>query len=165
MIEGSVAIIHRDVYGMESIYGRVEVGGVFGETYALLPTQSLMVDVITSESSTILFLDIGKLMQTKEGYAHQAIQNLLGLLAHKNITLSRKITHITPRTIKDRVLSYLQDECRIQNCNEVSLPTQQKLADYLCVDRSALSNVLSKLCKENIVLFDKTKHKYIVHFH
>ncbi len=124
----------------------------------------MLVTVSASEDSEVYFLDAHAMI--KAASTHPAlIQNLLTLTAQKNLNLSRRIFHTSAKTIRARLQSYLSFEATRQHSNDFYLPfNRQQLADYLSVDRSALSNELSKMQKEgylrihkNHVIFPKTK--------
>src|SRR5699024_5300762 len=86
------------------------------------------------------------------------IQNLLFTLASKNLNLNRKIDYITPKSIRDRVIAYLSDEALRQERNPLELPfNRQQMADYLCVERSALSKELSRMQDEGLISYRKNK--------
>lgn len=156
VLRGKVAIIQRDYFGKENIYSYVTPTGVFAETYALLLNHPLMVDVVVEENAQILFMNLQIIQISNHIIVQKFMQNLLRLLAKKNLLLSRKIIHISSKRIRERLFSYLQDECVTQQSNTIVIPyRQQQLADYLCVDRSALASELSKCKREGLVMIKK----------
>ena len=155
VLSGSVQIENDDIWGNKSILDRLGPGQVFAETYACLPGEPLMVSVVAVESSDVLFFHIGRLLQTcPHSCAHHVklIRNLLAVSAQKNLNLSRRIFHTSSKSIRGRLLSYLSFQAARQNSYEFFIPfNRQQLADYLSVDRSALSNELSKMQKEGLL--------------
>ena len=90
------------------------------------------------------------------------IQNLITVLADKNVYLTDKIEYLSRRRLRDKVLSYLSDMAKKQGGREFSIPfNRQELADYLSVDRSALSNELCKLRDEKILEFKKNHFRFL----
>ena len=88
--------------------------------------------------------------------------NLVEVLAAKTRQLSRKIAHISQRSIRSKVLSYLSWEAGRQGKRQFSIPfDRQGMADYLAVDRSALSQELGKMRREG--LLDYHKNHFILH--
>lgn len=80
---------------------------------------------------------------------------MLMILSSKNILLSQKIEHISKRTTREKLLAYLSDQAAKYKSNEFDIPfNRQELADYLCVDRSAMSNELCKLQNDGILKFN-----------
>ena len=80
--------------------------------------------------------------------------------AEKNLNLSRRIFHTSAKTIRGRLCSYLTFEAARQGGNDFTIPfDRQQLADYLGVDRSALSTELGKLKAEGLLDFDRSHFK------
>ena len=159
VLSGGVTIESDDVWGNRSILSHVGVGEVFAETYACLPGEPLLVNAVASEMSEILFMEMGKLLTLCPSgcsYHNRLIQNLLTLTARKNLTLSRRILHTSAKSIRGRLLSYFSEQALLQGGYRFSIPfNRQQLADYLGVDRSALSNELSKLKREGLIAYEK----------
>lgn len=151
VLSGSVQIENDDLWGNKSVLDRVMPGCVFAETYALLPHEPMLVNVIAAEQSEVLFLNMQKLCA--DG---RLTRNLLMISAQKNLQLSRRIFYTSSKTIRGRVLSYLSDQAVRQGDTEVVIPfNRQQLADYLSVDRSALSNELSKMQRDGLLTTQK----------
>lgn len=153
VMSGKVQIENNDYWGNKSILDSLSAGQVFAETYAL-STEPLMVDVVAVEESTVLFINMKKLLSSK--YKSHIVMNLLKVSAKKNLNLSRRIFHTSAKNIRGRVLSYLSYQSLINNSREFDIPfNRQQLSDYLNVDRSALSAELSKMQKDGFLDFHK----------
>ena len=161
VLSGSVLIENTDFWGNTTVLDHVGTGQVFAETYACTPGEPLMVRVTAAEAAEILFLNAGRLLQpcSQACACHgQLIRNLLTLSAQKNLHLSRKIFHTAPRTIRGRLLSYLSDEAVRSGSRRFTIPfNRQQLADYLHVDRSALSHELGKMQREGLLQVRKNQ--------
>lgn len=161
VLSGSVNIENDDIWGNKNILDNIGPGQVFGETYACLPREPLMVNVIAAETTEVLFLDVSRLLTTCPnvcGAHHRLVQNLLWVTTQKNLTLSRKIFHTTPKSIRGRLLSYLSTQAVRTGSGHFIVPfNRQQMADYLCVDRSAMSNELSKMKQEGLLDFHKNE--------
>lgn len=159
VLSGSVLIEIDDVWGNTTVLDCAGPGHIFAETYACLPDEPLMVHVKAAEACQILFLNVGRVLQicpTSCGHHITLVQNLLALSAQKNLNLSRKIFHTAPKTIRGRLLSYLSDQSVRSRSRSFTIPfNRQQLADYLNVDRSALSNELSKMQREGLLRADR----------
>ena len=82
----------------------------------------------------------------------QLIRNLLSSMAQKNFFLNEKLSHVTQRTIRQKLLAYLSSEAARLGSRSFSIPyDRQQLADYLAVDRSALSAELSRLRRDGLL--------------
>ena len=165
VVTGSVHVVQDDVWGNRSIWAQVGPGQVFAETYASLPGEVLNVGVEAVEETQVLFLDVGRVLQVCPGgcpFHSRLLRNLLQVMALKNLNLTRKISHIIPRSIRERMLAYLSNEAVRQGTMDFRIPfNRQQLADYLSVDRSALSAELSKMKREG--LLDYQKNHFVLH--
>lgn len=159
VLSGSVHIESDDVWGSKSILSSVGPGQVFAETYACLPDEPLMVSVTAAEDTAVLFLHAPHMLApcTQTCICHaQLIRNLLFVSARKNLELSRRAFHTAPKTIRGRLLSYLSMQAIRTGSDSFSIPfDRQQLADYLGVDRSALSAELGRMRREGLLDFRK----------
>lgn len=159
VLKGSANIENNDAFGNKTILSHIEPGGIFGETYACLSSQPLLVSVVASEDCTILFMNVSKVLTTcSQSCNHHniLIKNLLAICAEKSLQLSRRILHTSSKSIRGRLLSYFSELSQKQNSNHIRLPfDRQQLADYLNVDRSAMSNELSKMKADGLIEYDK----------
>ena len=159
VLSGSISVESNDVWGNRTILSHVEAGQFFAETYALLQNEVMLVDVVATEDCDILFLKVGE-MKTystlQNSWAIKLTSNFLTISAHKNLALSGRNFHTAPRKIRDRILSYLNTLSLQKKSKEFNIPfDRQGLADYLNVERSALSFELSKMQKEGLISFYK----------
>lgn len=161
ILSGSVIIEQTDIWGNQIIFDHISSGQIFAETYACVPNELLMVNVIAAEETEIIFLKTERILKTCSSsceFHNRFIYNLLSVMASKNLILTRKISHITSKTIRGRLLSYLSFQALKQGTYTFEIPfNRQQLADYLCVDRSAMSHELSKMQKEGLLSFDRNK--------
>lgn len=158
---GSVNIVVNFYHGNSNIFGHVEKGMIFAENYAAIPGKELICNVVSAENSEILFLDLSKLLTTCQNgciFHQRLIHNLLRISAQKSLNLSTRMMHIAPKSMRDRLLSYLSEQSLINGNSHFTIPfDRQQLADYLGVDRSALSNELSKMQKDGLISFKKNE--------
>jgi len=156
---GSVNIVVNFYWGDSNIFGHVDRGSVFAENYAAIPGQELLCDVVAAENCEILFLDMRNLTTTCTKACHfhnRLVHNLLRIAAQKNLGLSARMMHTAPKTIRDRLLSYLSEQALVHGSAHFQVPfDRQQLADYLGVDRSALSKELSKMQKDGLITYRK----------
>ena len=155
VLSGTVHMVKEDFWGARTIVGLARPGEVFAESYACLPGAVLEVSVLAAADTEILFLDAAPALDGGAGGA-QFSRNLLAMLAERNLTLTRKIGHMARRSIRDKLLSYLSAQAMQTGEPEFDIPLdRQQLADYLAVDRSALSAALGKLRDEGVLTFRK----------
>lgn len=161
VLTGGVNIIVPTYWGNNVIFGHIAPGALFGENYAALPGQELLGDVVAAENTTILLLDMQSIMTTCRKncrFHHQLIHNLLRIAAQKSLHLSHRMMHIAPKTLREKLLSYLSAQAQLQASAHFTIPfNRQQLAEYLGVDRSALSNALSKMKREGLLSYHKNE--------
>lgn len=161
VISGRVHVVKEDFWGNRTILSELEVGGLFGETYAAMPSEPLEVSVIAAERSEVLFLDVRRILTTCSSacaFHTRLIRNLLDVSAQKNLMLTRKLECMAQRTTREKLLSYLSAESQRQGSSSFEIPfDRQQLADYLCVDRSAMSSELGRLRDEGTLRFERSK--------
>ena len=158
VLSGGVTIENHDAWGNRTILGHVAPGEVFAETYACLPRQPLLVSAAAAGDTQLLSLDLSGLFQHRCPHSDILLGNLLTITARKNLALSRRIFYTSSKTIRGRLLSYLSDQAMLQGSRTFTIPfDRQQLADYLGVDRSALSNELSKLRREGVLTAQKNR--------
>lgn len=167
VLTGSVHVIEEDFWGNRTILAESSEGQMFGDAYACMPSVELGVSVIAAGKSEILFLDVQKVITVCTSaceFHTRLIRNLLSVLADKNLMLTQKIKHMAKRSTREKLLSYLSEESLKQKNARFEIPfNRQQLADYLCVDRSAMSSELCKLKKEGILDFQKSCFHLLSH--
>ncbi len=165
VLSGSVTVLSDDVWGNRSILSHIEAGGLFGEAYALLPEEPMLVDVEANESCNILLLHPRGIINSSDNnkqLSYKFIRNLLLISSRKNLILSGRNFHTSPKTIRGRVMSYLNSVSLQKNSIEFDIPfDRQQLADYLNLERSALSKELGKMQKEGIITTRKNHFRLI----
>lgn len=160
VLSGSVQIESVDVVGNNSILGIAESGDIFAESYACIPNQPMLVDVKACEDTEILFINVPALFSESNSCGHSAklIQNLLRVSSRKNLNLSMRIFHSASKTIRGRLVSYFSEQVSIQGTNDIKIPLdRQQLADYLGVERTALSKELGKMRDDGLLTFHKNE--------
>ena len=166
ILSGSVHIIDEDFWGNRSIIGTMEKGTLFGEAYVFSLKKNHLVSVIAAEDAIVLEIDPKSLFETcPNGCAchEQLIKNTLYILSEKIVRLTEKLGHIVRRTIQEKILSYLSKCAQHEKSSTFTIPySRQQLADYLCVDRSALSHELSRLQKEGMIRYRKNQFELLI---
>lgn len=161
VVSGAVHILREDFWGNRTIVGIAEAGDVFAESYACLPGELLEVSVLAAADTEVLFLDAERAVSGCDkacSFHGQLSRNLLALLAGKNLMLTRKMGHMARRTTRDKLLSYLSAQALAAGGPEFCIPLdRQQLADYLAVDRSAMSAALGALRDEGVLTFRKNQ--------
>lgn len=159
LLSGSVDIIKEDIWGNKTLLLRLGKDGMFGETFACGEDNSSVVTFLASESAEILFLPFYRVMHNCTMacvFHHRLIENMVKILAQKNRDYMRKIEIVSKRTIREKILTYLSVQAQAQGSRYFEIPLGRiELAEYLCVDRSALTRELAKMKQEGLIDFDK----------
>lgn len=160
VMRGSVHIESNDFWGNRQILDNVAVGEFFAETFAYLPDEVLLVDVTANEPSEILFLNLAILNDPAIPECTcmvKLLRKLLVILAQKNLVLSRRNFHTAPKTIRQRVMAYLNTVAIHRESASFEIPfDRQQMADYLNVERTALSKELGRMEREGLINFHKS---------
>jgi len=168
VLSGSVFIIQEDVWGHRNIMAKCHPGEFFGEIYAAKPGSILNISVIAEEDSTVLMMNVKRLMATCSSacdHHQRLVRNLVGVLANKVMTFNEKITHISKRSTREKILSYLSHESQRQGSLNFDIPfNRQELADYLCVERAAMTVEISKLQREGVLKTNRNHFELSIDF-
>ena len=127
--------------------------------YACLDNDEILNNAVAVKQSVVLFLDVHRILTMCPSSCHfhgMLIRNLLSVIASKNKMLTQKLEYMSQRTTREKLLSYLSEQSLKAGCPSFDIPfNRQQLADFLSVDRSAMSNELCKMRDEGILLFEK----------
>ena len=159
ILSGSILVIQEDIWGNRNILSKAGPGQTFAAAYACAPGSVLNVNVFAETPVTALFLSVKRILNVcPSACTHHSriIRNLLSDLAEKNLRFSEKLTHMSQRTTRDKLMSYLSAEAQRLGTYEFDIPfSRQQLADYLGVERSGLSLELGKMRSEELLDFHK----------
>ena len=163
LAEGSLYIQKDDYWANRSILGHIGVGEIFGEAYASPESDALLNDVVAVENSSVFFFDVKRVITTCSSacrFHTLVVQNLFFAISEKNRSLVQKLDYLSRRTTREKLISYLSEEAKKQNSAYFTIPfNRQQLADYLSVDRSAMSNELCKMRDDGLLEFEKNRFK------
>ena len=161
LVKGKLHIQRDDFWGNRSIINIVEVGEMFGEAYVSPESGPILNDVVALEECAVIFFDLNRILTACPSACrfHVAlIQNLFFVISEKNRKLIQKLGHMSKRSTREKLVSYLSEEANKQNSSSISIPfNRQQLADFLSVDRSAMSNELCKMRDDGLIVFKKNK--------
>ena len=164
VMHGTVFIESNDIWGNRSILSVVEKGQAFAESYGYTKSP-MLVDAVAAENSTIVFFNLNILLediyQTKP-WLFKIQKNLLLIATNKNIILSNRSFCTAPKTIRERLSIYFSQQAMINKNSDFTIPfNRQQLADFLNLDRSALSKELCKMRDDGLIEFNKNNFKLL----
>ena len=155
VLEGSLQVVREDYYGNRSLLAVVYPGELFAEAFACAGVEHIPVSVLAAEDSRVLMVECHRVLTlcgNACGFHSRLVSNLLQVVAQKNLTLNRKIEFMSRKTTREKLMAYLLSQAKAAGSKEFTIPyDRQELADYLGVERSAMSAELSKLQKEGIL--------------
>lgn len=155
VLAGAVQSVQDDYFGNRSILSMTGPGELFGEGFACAGVDALPVSIIATVDSQIMLIDCSHIMTMCHNacpFHNQMIRNLLISVAQSNLRLNQKIEILSKRTTKEKVMAYLLSEAKLHGSNDFIIPyDRQELADYLGVERSAMSTVIGGLRDEGII--------------
>ena len=159
VISGAVDMIKEDIWGNKTMLVRARRNDVFGETFACGSDNLSVVTFRVSEDAQILFMPFDRAMRNCTmacQFHHRLIENMVRVIANKNRDLMRKVEAVSKRSIREKLLSYLSVQAQTQGKRYFEIPLGRvELAEYLCVDRSALTRELVKMREEGLIDYDR----------
>ena len=155
VLEGSIQIVHDDYYGNRSVLTHAEAGDIFAEAYACANVDTMPVSGYALQDCKVMLFACKKMLTVCSNacrFHNQLVKNLLQVVAAKNLNLSRKIQFMSQKTTRQKLMAYLSDCAKRAGSAEFTIPfDRQTLADFLGVERSAMSAELGKLQKDGIL--------------
>lgn len=155
VLSGGVQIVRDDYYGNRSVLTVAAPGGLFAEAFVCAGLETLPVSAFAVQNSTVLLLDCRRVMT---GCGHDClfhsrlVYNLLQGIAQKNLALTEKIRFMSRKTTREKLMEFLLDQAKRHGSAEFTIPyDRQALADYLGVERSAMSAEIGKLRKDGLI--------------
>ena len=171
LLEGRAYVQREEYSGARTLLTELEPGDLFGEAFACAPDTALPPDICAraSDFCAVLWLDFGQVLRHPSlDPAHKTalVSNMLAVLAEKDLLLSRRIGHLSKRSTREKLLSYLFEQSQRCGSSSFLIPfDRQALADYLCVDRSAMSAALSRLRAEGLIEYHRSQFTLTERFH
>lgn len=165
LVNGKLHIQKDDYWGNRSILGQISLGEMFGEAYVAPESGALLNDVVAVDDSSVIFFDVRRILTTCSSacrFHAMVVQNMFFAISEKNRKLVQKLGHMSKRSTREKLISYLSEEAKKQNRSSFAIPfNRQQLADFLSVDRSAMSNELCKMRDEGLLEFNKNLFKLL----
>ena len=155
VLAGSVHVLQEDYYGNRTILAQIGAGELFAEAFSCAEVAAVPVSAVSAGKSEVLLIDYGRIITTCSSacvFHTMLIRNMLRLLAQKNIMLTQKMEIITHRTTRERLMAYLSAQAQRAGASRFTIPfNRQQLADFLSVERSAMSAELSRMRADGLI--------------
>lgn len=160
LLSGSVYMINEDIWGNKTILSSFNSGDLFGESFACARYGRSPVAFQAVSVCEVLLFPFRELDQTCDQpctFHHQMVSNMVKIVAEKNVQMLHKMEVLSKKTIRERILAWLSLQSRITDGNALVSPMgRTELAQYLCVDRSAMSRELTRMKKDGLIDFNRT---------
>ncbi|MBO5933995.1 MAG: Crp/Fnr family transcriptional regulator, partial [Clostridia bacterium] len=165
LVDGNLHIQKDDYWGNRSILGQIAVGEMFGEAYVAPESGALLNDVVAVDESSVIFFDVKQIITTCSSacrFHSMVVQNMFFAISEKNRKLVQKLGHMSKRSTREKLISYLSEEAKRHSSSSFTIPfNRQQLADFLSVDRSAMSNELCRMRNEGLLEFNKNSFRLL----
>jgi len=165
VLEGCIEIARTDYVGNRLIVNQIEYPNMFGEAFVFAKVTQSPITLTALEDSIVLMIDFENISSESAyicRYFRTMVSNLLGTMAEKNLFLSYRLELVTKKTIRAKLAAYLTHIIEMTNQSDIEIPyNRNQLADYLGVNRSAMSHELCKMREKEILDFHK--NRFIIH--
>ena len=165
VLSGRVDMVKEDLWGNKTMLLRMGRNEIFGETFACGDDSLSTVTFLVSEDATVMFMPFSRVMHSCTmacGFHHRLIENMVRLIAGKNRELMQKLDVVSKRTIREKLLAYLSIQAQQQSQRFFEIPLGRvELAEYLCVDRSALTRELAKMKEDGLIDYDRNHFRIL----
>ncbi len=165
VLSGFVDMIKEDHWGNKSLLLRLGKNEMFGESFACGEDSLSVVSFVAPYGARILLIPFHRVMHSCANacaFHQKLIENMVKVIAGKNRDLMRKVEVVSKRTIREKILAYLSQQAQTQDSPYFDIPLGRiELADYLCVDRSALTRELAKMRDEGILDYDRNSFRLL----
>lgn len=165
VLAGRVEVIKEDYWGNKNIVSVINPGMAFAESYACTADAPMGVSVEAVEDSTVLLMDVKRILNVCSSscvFHSKLISNMVASIASNNLMINEKLSIMTQRSTRKKLLQYFSAESMRQGSPSFVIPfDRQQLADYISVDRSAMSSELSRMKKEGLLEFSKNHFRLL----
>ncbi|WP_230203555.1 Crp/Fnr family transcriptional regulator [Bacillus massiliigorillae] len=165
IVKGTVHMLKEDVKGNKVLFTIMRDKEVFGEMFISNSSFAATVSYYAATDCTILFLPLKRVMCSCSmacQFHQKFIENMTMLMSQKTIQLMNKLEIISKKTLREKILTYLTQQALVSGSSYFVLPMGRlELADYLCVNRSALTRELSNMKAEGLLDYDKNTFRLL----
>ena len=162
VLDGTVQMIKEDIWGEKSISANLGAGYVFAQNFLGKLGDRSVVSYFVASDSEILMLPLGRSLfdvNTNSKASQRLMCNIVSILADNNTRLIEKTEILCKKTLRSKILAYLEQEARNKQSHQFTIPfNRTDLANYLDADRSALTRELARMKDEGII--DYTKNTF-----
>lgn len=165
VLRGHVLLCGENLSGMRYIFSELEAGDMIGETALRLPQEPSGYEAVAGSDCELLFIQMMNIVRPGQQTCRlraRMIENMLALLLVNNRSIYRKLDLVSHKSLRDRVLHYLSLQAKKNNATCFTIPfSRSDLADYLTVDRSALSRELQRMVHDGLIRIEGNRFELL----
>ena len=158
VLSGNVRGVREDWWGNRTVLGDAGREKVICTDYACT-SDPLDVSIVATEPTEVMFLDVGRAANVCNSsceFHNRLVKNLMRNLAGTSMVMNRRLDQLAKRSTREKICAFLSDQARAAGSSDFMIGmNRQEMADYLGVDRSAMSTELGKMQREGIIEFQK----------
>ena len=158
VLSGTLQIIKENYGGTRTLLAHLAPGDFFAEALCCAGVEESPVTVLANNDAAVMRLNYSRILRTCPhscAFHHRLIENMLAVIARKNLFLQSRMDIVRMKSVREKMLRYLESFAAKQG-RSVTVPlNREEMADYLCVDRSALSHELMKMKRDGIIDYHK----------
>lgn len=167
LVKGAAIVEHVDTLGNISIIMRLKKGEVYGLETAYAGDNIYKDSVIATEKTLVMFMNKHRLITPCDNRCRKhemVIKNITQIIAENNLALQEKLSHMSKKTMREKLMAYFTSLSKKSGSNYFEIPfSKTELANYLSVDRSAMSTELTRMKEEGLIDFDKRQFHLLKH--
>lgn len=165
ILKGGAIVENIDSLGDISVLMRMKKGEIYGLESAFAGEDSFKDSVIATEKTLVMFMNKHRLINPCANKCRRhdiVLKHVMQMVAEKNVELLDKLTHLSKKTIRDKLLSYFNSLAKKEKSSYFEIPfNKTELANYLSVDRSAMSTELTKMREDGLIDYDKKQFRLL----
>ena len=165
IMQGNVLLCKENSSGMRFIFSELAGGEIIGETALRLEREPSGYEAVAGSDCRILFIRINKIVRPGQvtcPLRGRIIENMMALLLENNRSVYQKLDLVSHKSLRDRIIHYLSLQAKKNNSACFDIPfSRNDLADYLTVDRSALSRELQRMAQDGLIRFSRNRFELL----
>ena len=165
VVSGCIHTIQEDVWGRRAFLSYAKDDGIFGEVLLGGPSAERGIIFKAAEPTTVMYLPVDRILHPCRNscpFHHELSRNLFRMISNSNAELTEKIEITSKSSLREKILAYLSIESRRNGSTNFTVPLNRtEMADYLCMNRSALSRGLAKMKKDGIIDYESNTFRIL----
>ena len=162
VLEGYLQIVKNNYNGTRSIIEDLKENSIFTTKTSFISNNEY--NIITKEDSKIILIDFSNILNSVENksYFTTFLKNLLKIMSDKNEESNERVQILSNNSIRNKLLTYFKIMSKKKKKKIIYLPFNfTDLADYLSINRSAMTRELKSLKEEGFIEINNRKIKLL----